>query len=347
MLATEVDAVIGVDTHRDTHTAALVHPTGASIATTVISTDPAGFHQLLDFVTVHAPGPRLVWAIEGTRSYGVGLVRFLQRHGQSVVEIDHPKRRARRRGKSDQLDAVGAAREALARSAQSHPRADGPREGLRVLLLARDTAVSARTAAINTLKALILTAPDELRSQLRGRPALAQARRCAALRSSGRRSRPDHALMLAMRSTGRRILALNADATELERELHAQVRTLAPSLLEEPGVGPTVAAQLLVAWSHRGRLHSEAAFARLAGVAPLEASSGQTTRHRLSRTGDRAVNRALHMAVLSRLAHDAQTQAYQNRRLGEGKSKAEIRRCLKRHLARHLFRVMQALPDGT
>jgi transposase len=111
-------------------------------------------------------------------------------------------------------------------------------------------------------------------------------------------------------------------------------------------VGPTVAAQLLVAWSHRGRLHSEAAFARLAGVAPLEASSGQTVRHRLNRTGDRAVNRALHMAVLSRLAHDPRTQAYQARRLGEGKSKAEIRRCLKRHLARHLFRVMQALPDA-
>jgi transposase len=346
MLAEEVDAVIGVDTHRDTHTAALVRPTGASTASTVISTDPAGFAQLLDFAIVNAPGPRLVWAVEGSRSYGIGLVRFLQRHGQRVVEVDHPKRPARRRGKSDQLDAVQAAREALARTVQSNPRADGPREGLRVLLLARDTAVSARTAAINTLKALILTAPDELRSRLRGQPALAQARRCAAMRGSGRRSRSAHALMLAMRSTGRRILALHQDAAELERELHAQVRALAPALLEEPGVGPTVAAQLLVAWSHRGRLHSEAAFARLAGVAPLEASSGQTVRHRLSRTGDRAVNRALHMAVLSRLAHHAQTQAYQSRRLSEGKSKAEIRRCLKRHLARHLFRVMQALPEA-
>jgi transposase len=169
MLAEEVDAVIGVDTHRDTHTAALVHPTGARIASTVISTDPAGFAQLLDFALVHAPGPRLVWAVEGSRSYGIGLVRFLQRHGQRVVEVDHPQRPARRRGKSDQLDAVQAAREALARTVQGNPRADGPREGLRVLL-ARDTAVSARTAAINTLKALILTAPDGLRSRLRGSP---------------------------------------------------------------------------------------------------------------------------------------------------------------------------------
>ena len=187
-LAGAIDGVIGVDTHRDTQTAALVRPTGASIGSTVISTDPAGFAQLLNFVLVHAPGPRLVWAVEGSRSYGLGLVRFLQRHDQRVVEVDHPRRPARRRGKSDQLDAVQAAREALARTSQSDPRADGPREGLRVLLLARDTAVSARTAAINTLKALILTAPDELRSQLRGQSALAQARRCAAMRGSGRRS---------------------------------------------------------------------------------------------------------------------------------------------------------------
>jgi transposase len=165
------------------------------------------------------------------------------------------------------------------------------------------------------------------------------------MRSSSRRSWPAHALMLALRSTGRRILALHKDVAELERELRAEVRELAPSLLDEPGVGPTVAAHLLVAWSHRGRLHSEAAFARLPGVAPLEASSGQTVRHRLSRSGDRAVNRALHMAVLSRLAHDPRTQTYQTRRLAQGKSKAEIRRCLKRHLARHLYRVMQALPD--
>ena len=121
MLAEEIDAVIGVDTHRDTDTAALVRPTGASIASTVISTDPAGFARLLDFAIVNAPGPRLVWAVEGSRSYGIGLVRFLQRHGQRVVEVDHPKRPARRRGKSDQLDAVQAAREALARTVQSNP----------------------------------------------------------------------------------------------------------------------------------------------------------------------------------------------------------------------------------
>ena len=214
-----------------------------------------------------------------------------------------------------------------------------------MLLLTRDNAVVARTAAINTLKALILTAPDDLRSQLRCQPALAQARHCAAMRVSNKRRPHEHALMLALRSTARRVLALHRDADELERVLRAQVRDLAPALLDEAGVGPTVAAQLLVAWSHHGRLRSEAAFARLAGVAPLEASSGQTVRHRLNRTGDRAVNRALHMTVLSRLAHDPRTQTYQARRLSEGKTKAEVRRCLKRHLARRLFRVMQALPQ--
>ena len=136
MLADNVDAVIGVDTHRDTHTAALLHRTGAIINTTVITSDSAGFAQLLDFVTARAPGDRLVWAVEGTRSYGVGLLRFLQSHGQAVVEIDSPKRPARRRGKSDERDAVQAAREALARDLQTAPRADGRREGLRVLLLA-------------------------------------------------------------------------------------------------------------------------------------------------------------------------------------------------------------------
>lgn len=345
MLVDNIDAVIGVDTHRDTHSAAILRSTGGPIAAITVATDLAGFAQLLDFAVAHAPGPRLAWAVEGTRSYGVGLVRFLHRHGQHVVEVDHPKRASRRgQGKSDHIDAIRAGREALAREHQTVPRSDGVREGLRVLLLARGNAVVARTAAINTLKSLILTAPDELRNRLRDLPALSQARTCATMRANNHRAPQDHALMLALRSTARQILLLDRDATELGKELAAQVRNAAPSLLDEPGVGPTVAAQLLVSWSHRGRMHSEAAFAKLAGVAPLEASSGRTVRHRLNRTGDRALNRALHMAVLSKLAHDPRTKAYQTRRLADGRTKAEIRRCLKRHLARHLYRVMQALP---
>jgi transposase len=306
----------------------------------------AGFAELLDFVTDHAPGSRILWAMEGTRSYGVGLPRFLQRQGHQVIEVDSAKRPSRPgRGKSDALDAVRAARETLARDRHVTPRADGTREGLRVLLLARDSAVVARTATINALKALILT-----RTRRSARPAerpldAGSGRACAGMRHSGRRRPDEHALMVALHSMGRRVLAPHADARQLERELRTQVRAVAPTLLAQPGVGPTVAAQLLVAWSHHGRVHSKAAFAKLAGVAPPEASSGQVTRFRLNRGGDRALNRALHMAVLSRLAHDPTTQAYQARRIAEGKSKAEIRPCLKRHLSRHLYRTMQALPQ--
>jgi len=348
MVTDELDAVIGVDTHRDIHAAALVRPTGAVVSQTQIDTTGEGYQALLDFALQHAPGPRLVWAVEGTRSYGVGLTRFLHAHGQVVVEVDHPKRPTRgRAGKSDALDAVRAAREVLARDHQAIPRQDGDREGVRVLLVARASAVTSRTAAINSLKALVLTAPDPLRDRLRHHAAAAQAGVCAKLRRSPHRSPSDQARVLALRTTARRVLALSAEIDELERELAMMVKQWAPQLLAHTGVGVVVAAQLLVSWSHRGRVRSEAAFAMLAGVAPLPASSGTVVRYRLNRTGDRALNRALHLAVLSRIAYDDETKAYVARRLAEGKTKPEIRRCIKRHLARRLYRAMQALPDQT
>jgi transposase len=347
MVTEQLDAVIGVDTHRDTHTAALLRATGAVVATTVVDASRGGYQALLDFALQHALGPRLVWAVEGTRSYGIGLTRFLHTHGQVVVEVDHPRRPARRRGKSDTIDAIGAAREALARTQQAMPRHDGDREGLRVLLVARQGAITSRTAAINSLKALVLTAPDSLRDRLRGKPATAQAAWCARLRRSPRRSRCDQARMLALRATARRVISLTIEVQELEAELATLVTRWAPQLLAHKGVGVVIAAQLLVSWSHHGRVRSEAAFAMLAGVAPLQASSGTILRYRLNRSGDRALNRALHLAVLSRMSHDPETRTYVARRLGEGKTKPEIRRCLKRHLARRLYRTMQALPERT
>jgi len=225
--------------------------------------------------------------------------------------------------------AVRAAREVLARDHQAIPRQDGDREGVRVLLVARASAVTSRTAASNSLNALVLTAPDPLRDRLRHHAATAQAR------------------VLALRATARRVLALSAEIEERERELAMMVKQWAPQLLAHTGVGVVVAAQLLVSWSHRGRVRSEAAFAMLAGVAPLPASSGTVVRSRLNRTGDQALNRALHLAVLSRIAHDNKTKADVARRLAEGTTKPEIRRCIKRHLARRLYRAMQALPDQT
>ena len=191
------------------------------------------------------------------------------------------------------------------------------------------------------LRSVIVTAPDRLRDELRALPVARLLERCGRLRRSKSAAPDELATRLVLRSLARRIEAATSEAIELEREILDRVRELAPRLLDEPGVGPIVAAQLLVAWSHRGRLRSEAAFARLAGVAPLPASSGQTVRHRLSRGGDRQLNRALHTIALHRRQHDPRTRDYVARRIAEGKSAREATRLLKRYLARHLYRLLQ------
>jgi transposase len=212
---------------------------------------------------------------------------------------------------------------------------------LRVLLLARRSAVDVRRVALVQLRSLIVTAPEQLRDELRRLPLTQLLRRCSRFRRSESRPADQLAIVLTLRSLARRIDAATAEADELEREILAHVRALVPELLNERGVGPIVAAQLIVTWSHAGRIRSEACFARLAGVAPLPASSGQTIRHRLSRGGDRQLNRALHTVILHRRHHDPATRDYIARRIAEGKSAREATRILKRYLARHLYRVMQ------
>jgi transposase len=219
---------------------------------------------------------------------------MLADHGEWVVEVDRPSRPARRGGKTDALDAVRAAREALAQERPAAPRQRGDRQALRVLLATRHGAVVSRTCAINQLKALIVGAPEELRAELRGRSTNSQVAYCAALRDRPGRSLEHRMTVRVLRSTARRIQALAAEAAELEGELGRLVAAVAPWLLELPGVGPLSAAQVLVSWSHVGRVRSEAAFAALAGVSPIPASSGQVIRHRLNRGGDRQLNRALH-----------------------------------------------------
>jgi transposase len=208
-------------------------------------------------------------------------------------------------------------------------------------LIARRSAVDVRREALGQLRGVIVTAPDQLRQELRGLPVGRLLKRCSRLRRSSSASADELATRLVLRSLARRIDAATLEAAELERELLGHVRALAPRLLNEPGVGPIVAAQLLVAWSHHGRLRSEAAFARLAGVAPIPASSGQTTRHRLSRGGDRQLNRALHTIVLHRRQHDPKTQDYIAQRIAEGKTRRDATRLLKRYLARHLYPLLQ------
>jgi transposase len=342
MLADEVDYVIGVDMHRDQHTLAVVAaPTGAVLAQTVIRARASGYADALRFAERHAGAGR-AWAVEGAGHYGAGLTRYLADRGETVLEVGRHARVERRlRGKDDPLDAIRAARAGLAAEAMALPRAGQRQEALRVLLLARRSSVDVRRVALVQLRSVIVTAPEQLREELRRLPLAQLIRRCSRFRRSHSRTPDELAIVLALRSLARRIEAATAEADELEREIRQHVRALVPELLDEPGVGPIVAAQLIVSWSHRDRLHSEAAFARLAGVAPLPASSGQTIRQRLSRGGDRQLNRALHTIVLHRRQHDPATRDYIARPVAQGKTTREATRTLKRYLARHLYRVMQ------
>ena len=342
MLADELDYVIGVDTHLDEHVLAVVaSPSGAVVAKRSVRASGRGYASALAFALEAGSGAR-VWAIEGTGSYGAGLARYLVGRGETVLETGRvPQTERRLRGKDDALDAVRTARAALAGDTLALPRVGERREALRLLLVARRSAVDVRREALGQLRAVIVTAPDGLREQLRTLPVGKLLERCSRLRRSSAMSTDEVATRLVLRSLARRIEAATVEAAELERELLGHVHALAPRLLDEPGIGPIVAAQLLVAWSHRGRLRSEACFARLAGVAPVPASSGKTTRHRLSRGGDRQLNRALHTVILHRRQHDAATRNYIARRVAEGKTTREATRVLKRYLARHLYRVMQ------
>ncbi len=343
MLAGRVDSVVGVDSHKDRHSAAVTDALGGVLAQTEIPTTHSGYQQLLDWACVQAPGRR-VWAIEGTGCFGAGLTDFLLEAGQWVVEVDRPRRSPRKDGdKSDEIDAVRAARDALSAKHLANPRQRGEREALRVLKASRKQAVTVHSQAIVQLKAMVMQAPDALRSRLRGLTGKSLVNACAALRNRKSQSVALAATVVSMRSTARLAMAAAREIAELDCKLADAVEQQAPSeLLNERGVGNVVAAELLCAWSHQGRLRSEAAFARMAGVAPVEASSGQVVRHRLSRGGDRQLNSALRTIVLARLAADPPTQSYVARRRAEGKSDREIQRCLKRYIARHLFRLLES-----
>lgn len=345
MLAHELDYVIGVDTHRDAHALAVVAAPhgGVVLVEPAVPACPRGYGRLLRLAQAHAPGTR-AFAVESTGSYGAGLTRFLAEQGERVLEVERPQRARRERGKSGVLDAVCAARGLLGADRLAQPRAGGTRAALQALLCTREGALDAPRAALCQLRALIVTAPVDLREELRSLTRARLLRRCAGMRATGSLER--RGTRLALRLLARRIQLLTAEERALAREIAALVQQLAPSLLAEPGIGPISAARVLVAWSHRGRLRSEAAFARLAGAPPIPASSGMVVRHRLDRGGDRQLNRALHTIVVSRRKHHAPTLAYVDRRLGEGKSAREAIRCLKRYVARQLFRLLEAMPTA-
>jgi transposase len=343
-LAEVVDVVVGVDTHKHTHTAAVVAAgTGAELEILTVPADPDGYTAIVELADRHN-GLR-AWAIEGTGGYGAGLARHLRERGEWVIELDRPERLARRHGaKSDLLDAVRAGREALSRTKLAEPRAGGERAALSVLLAARRSAVEAATVAQRQLHALITAAPECLRAKFRGQTTIAMVATAARLRAQASWEVETTHTAVVLRSLARRAQAMATEAADHERQILAIVRTWRPDLLELTGVGPIVAAVVLCAWSHPGRVRDEAAFAKLGGVCPIPASSGQTVRHRLNRYGDRQLHRALHTIVLSRLRYDEATRAYRDRRRAEGKTDREIKRCLKRYVARQLYRQLEASP---
>lgn len=341
MLAEQYDFVIGGDPDRDTiDLAVLDTATGRVHGQTSDGADGPAYRRLLAWAERCAPGRR-VWALEGTGSFAAGFVTVLAEAGEDVVEIQNKKRP--RGAKNDQIDAVQAARTALGQTHHAAPRERGLREALRQVLATRQGVLMSRTKAINELKSLIVVAPEHLRAPLRGLGLVKQLDRIERLSNPGDATVEHRVTIRTLRSIAARIRFLSTQAAEFDVELLTLVplHPAGPTLLAEPGVGPVVAAQLLVSWSHHGRVRNEAAFASLAGVAPLEASSGQRTRHRLSRMGDRNLNRALHTVAITRLRCHAESREYEARRATQGKTHRDIRRSLKRILARRFYRLIE------
>jgi transposase len=317
--------------------------TGAVIQQVTVPATPAGYQQLLELAGRQSS--RRIWAVESTGGYGAGLTRSLAAHHERVVELDRPKRAARRHGaKSDPLDATRAAREALGRDQLAQPRATGPRAALSVRLAARRSAVQAAGDAQRQLHALVVAAPDVLRERLRARSTRQLVAACARLRVHADWDVETSSTAATLRSLARRIRELTAEAADHRQAILGLVQAWRPDLLARAGVGPIVAATVLCAWSHPGRCRSDAAFAMLGGAAPIPASSGQTVRVRLNRSGDRQLNQALYTVVLTRLRTDPTTRAYAQRRRAQGKTNREIKRCLVRYVARQLYRLLETQP---
>ncbi len=327
----------GVDTHAGTHVAAALDPVGGLLGVREFPATAAGYSRLLGWLGGF--GTVCLVGIEGTGSYGAGLARHITAAGIRVVEVDRADRQDRRRqGKSDPLDAVSAARAAQSGRARGAPKGrDGAVEAIRTLMVARRSAAGERTRTINQARALVLTGPDDLRIRFARHTPAALITGLASLRPRTG-DVAGHATRIALRELGRRARFLDGQLDRLDELIVPLVTAHAPGLLALYGVGPHTAALLLItAGDHPGRLRSEAAWAHLCAAAPIPASSGKVTRHRLNPGGDRQANHALWRIVFTRLGSDPRTRAYAERRTAEGKSKAEIIRCLKRYVAREVY----------
>lgn len=334
---------VGVDTHQLTHHAAVLDARGQRLGDRQFPATAAGYRALLDWVGVH--GRIEAFGVESTGSYGAGLTRVLLAAGIEVFEVTRPEKATRvKAGKSDPIDAYSAAEQVLTGRAGGRPKlTTGIVEALRTLKVARDSAVKTRTSTYAQIRDLITTAPAPVHDTL----ITATARRRVAV-AAGYRPDPANledplqATKLALRTLARRVQGLDAEIAEADKTIDHLTRTACPQLLAMPQVGPHTAAQLLItAGQNIERMRSEAAFAKLTGVAPLPASSGKTTRHRLNRGGDRHANAALYLIVIGRMRNHPQTINYVTRRRAQGLSNPEIIRCLKRHLARSVYHALQ------
>lgn len=338
--------VIGVDTHKHVHVAAVMDTIGGILATLTITTDAGGFKQLLEWASDF--GKVLAFGIEGTGSYGATLTSFLRRHGHKVIEAGRPDRRSRRaNGKSDTLDAENAARSVLAGFATATPKtADGAVEMIRQLKIAHDSAVADRTASMVTMKAMLVHGSDELRRETSRKTQIMLARHLAALRPRVLES-PDDALRHSLRSLARRWQQLDTEAKELSAMIEQLVTRTAPQLLEQFGIGVDTAAEILiVVGDNPERIRSEAAFAKRAGISPVPTGSGMTSgRHRINHGGHRQLNAAIYRTVIVRMRFHEPTIAYVARRTAEGKSKREIIRCLKRYVIREVYHLVKIDPS--
>ena len=330
----------GVDTHRDQHVVAALDERGGELGVRSFATTTAGYRQTLAWLRSLGPVERI--GVEGTGTYGAGLTRYLLAEAVAVVVVNRPNRQLRRRhGKSDPVDAIAAARAAQSGEASGEAKTrSGAVEAIRALRTARRSAGHARTTALNQMRALLVSGPDDLRAALRGSTVFELVTTAARLRPADPTTAVG-ATKLALRELARRAQRLEAERRRLDTVLEQLVATTAPALVACFGVGTDTAGALLVsAGDNPQRLRSEAAFAHHCGVAPIDASSGLTIRKRLNRGGDRTANQALWRIVMVRMVHDPRTRRYVERRTREGRSKREIIRSLKRYVARQLYRYL-------
>ena len=338
----DTSVVAGVDTHKDTHhVAVLAVGTGARLGDLKVPATPAGYDQLLSFVASFG-AIRLI-GIEGTSSYGAGLARSLATAVVSIREVIRPKRAQRRRGKSDPIDAYAAAAQALAEP-ETLPVAktnDGPVEQIRVLMAVRRSAMKARVAAHRQITCLLITAPEALKARFTDLTGNRLIDTLATTRPGPATTSVSAATGQALRRLARRHQNLTAEIDEIDTELHTLTIQAAPTMLATKGYGVITTATLLIsAGDNPDRLRTEASFAALCGAAPIPASSGKTTRHRLNRGGDRQGNWALHQIALVRLSTDTRTKTYAAKLRAAGKSKKDVLRCLKRAIAREAWHLL-------